>query len=53
MDMLLVQVAEMILDGRELEFYKWDGELSELLAAVKANLNKVAEVRTMNCLFIA
>jgi len=39
-----VQVAEMILDGRELEFYKWDGELPELLAAVKSNLNKVAEV---------
>jgi heme oxygenase len=40
-----VQVAEMILDGRELEFYKWDGELPELLAAVKSNLNKVAEVK--------
>lgn len=53
MDMLLVQVAEMILDGRELEFYKWDGELSELLAAVKANLNKVAEVRTMNCVLLS
>jgi heme oxygenase len=38
------RVAEMILDGRELEFYKWDGELPELLAAVKSNLNKVAEV---------
>jgi heme oxygenase len=37
------RVAEMILDGRELEFYKWDGELPELLAAVKSNLNKVAE----------
>lgn len=53
MDILLVQVAEMILDGRELEFYKWDGELSELLAAVKANLNKVAEVRTMNCVLLS
>ncbi len=38
-------MAEMILDGRELEFYKWDGELPELLAAVKSNLNKVAEVK--------
>ncbi|KAG0590405.1 hypothetical protein M758_1G092800 [Ceratodon purpureus] len=37
------QVAQQILDGRELEFYKWDGELSELLGAVKVNLNKVAE----------
>lgn len=53
MDMLLIQVAEMILDGRELEFYKWDGELSELLAAVKANLNKVAEVRTTNCVLLS
>lgn len=39
-----VQVAELILDGRELEFYKWDGELPQLLGAVKENLNKVAEV---------
>ncbi|XP_024393106.1 heme oxygenase 1, chloroplastic [Physcomitrium patens] len=48
------KVAEMILDGRELEFYKWDGELSQLLGAVKENLNKVAEEWTRdeknNCL---
>ena len=41
---LWVQVAKEIIDGKELEFYKWDGELSELLSAVKVNLNKVAEV---------
>jgi heme oxygenase len=37
------KVAEILLDGRELEFYKWDGELPQLLGAVKSSLNKVAE----------
>ncbi|CAH8389556.1 unnamed protein product [Eruca vesicaria subsp. sativa] len=37
------KVAEKILDGRELEFYKWDGELSKLLQNVREKLNKVAE----------
>lgn len=35
----------MILDNRELEFYKWDGELSQLLQNVRDKLNKVAEVK--------
>lgn len=38
------KVAEKILNGAELEFYKWDGDIKELLAGVKAKLNKVAEV---------
>ncbi|MBA0867050.1 hypothetical protein Goshw_026734 [Gossypium schwendimanii] len=37
------KVAEKILDSRELEFYKWDGELSQLLQNVRDKLNKVAE----------
>ncbi|CAL9234336.1 unnamed protein product [Arabidopsis halleri] len=37
------KVAERILDNRELEFYKWDGELSQLLQNVREKLNKVAE----------
>lgn len=37
------QVGEKILNGRELEFYKWDGDLKVLLAGVKEKLNKVAE----------
>lgn len=37
------KVSEMILDGRELEFYKWDGELSELLDKVKLKINEVAD----------
>lgn len=40
------QVAEKILDGKELEFYKWDGELSQLLQNVRNKLNRVAEVCT-------
>ncbi|KAJ0091061.1 hypothetical protein Patl1_13091 [Pistacia atlantica] len=37
------KVAEKILDNKELEFYKWDGELSQLLQNVRDKLNKVAE----------
>eukprot|EP00271_Cylindrocystis_brebissonii_P010478 TRINITY_DN26671_c0_g1_i1.p1 TRINITY_DN26671_c0_g1~~TRINITY_DN26671_c0_g1_i1.p1 ORF type:complete len:310 (+),score=70.08 TRINITY_DN26671_c0_g1_i1:143-1072(+) len=36
------KVSEMILDGRELEFYKWDGDLQELLSSVKDKLNQVS-----------
>ena len=42
-----VQVSEMVLGGRELEFYKWDGELQDLLKAVKEKLNQVSTVRRM------
>lgn len=37
------QVAKKILEGRELEFYKWDGDLLKMLKHVKEKLNKVAE----------
>ncbi|GLT98457.1 hypothetical protein SLE2022_159610 [Rubroshorea leprosula] len=37
------KVAEKILNNRELEFYKWDGELSLLLQNVRDKLNKVTE----------
>lgn len=40
----LLQVAEKILNNKELEFYKWDGDLSQLLHNVRDKLNKVAEV---------
>jgi hypothetical protein len=39
----LIQVAEKILNNKELEFYKWDGDLSQLLQNVREKLNKVAE----------
>ncbi|CAB4288615.1 unnamed protein product [Prunus armeniaca] len=39
------KVAEMILDKKELEFYKWDGELPQLLQNVREKLNKVAQFR--------
>ena len=38
------QVAEQLLEKKELEFYKWDGDLSQLLQNVRDKLNKVAEV---------
>lgn len=37
------KVAEMILDKKDLDFYKWDGELPELLQNVREKLNRVAE----------
>lgn len=37
------KVAEKILDRKELEFYKWDGDLSQLLNSVREKLNIVAE----------
>ncbi|CAI0542923.1 unnamed protein product [Linum tenue] len=37
------KVAEKILDNKELEFYKWEGDLSQILQNVRDKLNKVAE----------
>ncbi|KAD3067934.1 hypothetical protein E3N88_35814 [Mikania micrantha] len=37
------KVAAKILNGKELEFYKWDGDLPLLLQNVREKLNKVAE----------
>ncbi|XP_019189601.1 PREDICTED: heme oxygenase 1, chloroplastic-like [Ipomoea nil] len=37
------KVAEKILNKKELEFYKWDGDLSQLLQNVREKLNKVAD----------
>ncbi|KAG0487526.1 hypothetical protein HPP92_009621 [Vanilla planifolia] len=36
------KVADMILNGKELEFYKWEGNLRKLLQNVKEKINKVA-----------
>ncbi|RRT67643.1 hypothetical protein B296_00011923 [Ensete ventricosum] len=35
-------VAEKILDNKELQFYKWDSDLSQLLQNVRDKLNRVA-----------
>ncbi|XP_052200473.1 heme oxygenase 1, chloroplastic [Diospyros lotus] len=37
------KVAEKILNKKELEFYKWNGDLSQLLQNVREKLNRVAE----------
>ncbi|PKI79567.1 hypothetical protein CRG98_000042 [Punica granatum] len=37
------KVAEKILDKKQLEFYKWDGDLPLLLQNVREKLNKVSE----------
>ncbi|RWW14998.1 hypothetical protein GW17_00021173 [Ensete ventricosum] len=39
------KVAEKILDNKELEFYQWDGDLSQMLQNVREKLNRVASVR--------
>ncbi|KAJ8459849.1 hypothetical protein OPV22_032775 [Ensete ventricosum] len=36
------KVAEKILDNKELQFYKWDTDLSQLLQNVRDKLNRVA-----------
>ncbi|AQK56169.1 hypothetical protein Zm00014a_008572 [Zea mays] len=35
-------VSEKILNNKELEFYKWEGNLSQLLQNVRNKLNQVA-----------
>jgi heme oxygenase len=37
------KVAEKILNGKELEFYKWNGDLKQLLQNVRDKLDRVAE----------
>ncbi|KAL8497983.1 hypothetical protein ACS0TY_021363 [Phlomoides rotata] len=37
------KVAQKILNSKELEFYKWEGDLSQLLQNVRDKLNRVAE----------
>ncbi|GMN26006.1 hypothetical protein TIFTF001_040792 [Ficus carica] len=47
------KVSEKVLNNKELDFYKWDGDVSELLQNVKDKLNKAAESWTRsknNCL---
>lgn len=36
------KVSENILNKKELEFYKWEGNLSQLLQNVRNKLNEVA-----------
>ncbi|GAB2300338.1 Heme oxygenase 1 [Dionaea muscipula] len=36
-------VAEKMLNKKQLEFYKWDGDLSQLLQNVRDRINRVAE----------
>ncbi|XP_054781298.1 heme oxygenase 1, chloroplastic-like [Prosopis cineraria] len=37
------KVAEKILNNKVLEFYKWDGQLSQMLQGVRDKLDKVSE----------
>lgn len=42
--LLHLQIADQLLNNKALEFYKWDGDLSQLLQNVRDKLNKVAQV---------
>ncbi|KAK6115890.1 hypothetical protein DH2020_008159 [Rehmannia glutinosa] len=37
------QVSKKLLEGRELEFYKWEGDAEELLRGVREKLNALGE----------
>ena len=47
----LFQVAEKILNKKDLEFYRWNGDLSQLLQNVREKLNRVAEVVLLELFF--
>ncbi|KAJ0024504.1 hypothetical protein Pint_08836 [Pistacia integerrima] len=36
-------VSEKILEGREMEFYRWEGDPQEILKGVRKNLNMLGE----------
>lgn len=38
------QVSEKLLEGKELEFFSWEGESEELLRGVREKLNMLGEV---------
>lgn len=40
------KVASIILDNHTLDFYKWDGDVKELLEAVRDKINALAETWT-------
>ncbi|XP_050364906.1 probable inactive heme oxygenase 2, chloroplastic [Argentina anserina] len=37
------QVSERLLEGRELEFYTWEGDVPELMRGVREKLNKLGD----------
>ncbi|KAM4129544.1 hypothetical protein ACJW30_01G031800 [Castanea mollissima] len=37
------QVSEKLLEGRELEFYRWEGDVAELIKDVRKKLNMLGE----------
>lgn len=39
----LLQLSTSLLDGKELKFYQYDGDVNQLLDAVRSNLNDLAD----------
>nr|DAD41213.1 TPA_asm: hypothetical protein HUJ06_015536 [Nelumbo nucifera] len=42
------QVSEKLLEGRELKFFRWEGDAQELLKGVRDKLNKLGEVKALD-----
>ncbi|KAL0392033.1 UNVERIFIED_CONTAM: putative inactive heme oxygenase 2, chloroplastic, partial [Sesamum radiatum] len=40
---IIAQVSRKLLEGRELEFYQWEGDAEELLRGVREKLNALGE----------
>ncbi|KAK4490359.1 hypothetical protein RD792_001035, partial [Penstemon davidsonii] len=47
------QVSKKLLEGRELEFYRWEGDAEDLLRGVRQNLNALGEVQNIFNIFIS
>lgn len=48
----LLKVSEKLLEGKELEFVRWEGDAQELLKGVREKLNVLGEVRSVNAVII-
>lgn len=48
---LIYQVAEKLLKNKDLECYKWDGELKQILQNLRDKINKITLVHLLPLLF--
>lgn len=46
----LLKVSEKLLEGKELEFVRWEGDAQDLLKGVREKLNVLGEVRSVNAI---
>lgn len=48
----LLKVSEKLIEGKELEFVRWEGDVQDLLKGVREKLNVLGEVRGVNAVII-